>query len=222
MNKRLNTLFAFGIYIAVFFLAGDAICQQKNRRKPKSPEPAKTNSLSRARAAELISAYPEFKSSVDIKVLVGSVWEDGMGDYSSGGRKFLADQGIITITKTGQKRYGRFTEYVIELTQQGEEAAKAWDKSIEKVDFDSLGLVSSNLTVYRVVIAEKRLIEVTGIAISDGGKSGRVEFNWKWAATSNAKLSNQIPSDAVHQSHAYLQLYDDGWRVVDPFVLYEL
>ena len=143
-----------------------------------------------------------------------------MGDYSTGGRQFLVEQGILTVTKTGQKKYGRFTEYVVELTPKGETEAKAWNKTTEKVDFDSLGLVSSNVTVYRVVIAEKQLIEVTGVAISEGGKSARVEFNWRWAATPNAKLSNQIPSDAVHESSAYFQLYDDGWRVVDPFVLY--
>jgi hypothetical protein len=180
-------------------------------------EPVKTNNLSRGRAAEMIKAYPQFKSTFDSKILVGRIWEDGMGDYSSGDRRLLMDQGILTIEKTGQTKYGRFTEQLVELTSKGEIEATAWEKTTEKVRFDSLGLVPSDVTVYRVVIAEKQLIEVTGIAMSDGGKTGRAEFTWRWAPTAYVKLSKQVPSNELKECSAYFQLYDDGWRVVEPY-----
>jgi hypothetical protein len=217
MNRRLNLFCALVICIAVVSLAGDAVCQQKNRRRSKPSEPVKTNSLSRGHAAEIIKAYPEFKSTFDSKILVGRIWEDGMGDYSSGDRRLLMDQGILTIEATGQKQFGRFTEHLVELTPKGEIEAKAWEKTTENVKFDSLGLVSSDVTVYRVVIAEKQLIEVTGIAMSEGGKTARVEFTWKWAPTAHAKLSNQVPSDKPKECSADFQLYDDGWRLVEPY-----
>jgi len=217
MNRRLNLFCALVICIRVLSLAGDAVCQQKSRRRSRPVEPAKTNNLSRGRAAELIKAYPEFKSSLDSKILVGLIWEDGMGDYSRGDRRLLVDQGILTIQKTGQTKFGRFTEYQVELTPKGETEAKAWEKATENIKFDSLGLVSTDVTVYRVVIAEKQLLEVTGIAMSDGGKTAQAEFTWSWAPSAYAKLSNQVPSNEMKECTAYFQLYDDGWRVVEPY-----
>jgi hypothetical protein len=205
------------ICIALVSLAGDAVCQQKNRRRNKPSEPAKTNNLSRGRAAELIKAYPEFKSSLNSKILVGRIWEDGMGDYSSGDRRSLMDQGILTIKTTGLTKFGRFTEYLVELTPKGETEAKAWEKTTENVKFDSLGLVSSEVTVYRVVIAEKQLVEVTGVAMGEGDKTAQAEFTWRWAPTAYAKLSNEVPSNELVECSAYFQLYDDGWRVVERY-----
>jgi hypothetical protein len=217
MNRRLKLFCALVTCIAVVSLAGDAVCQQKHRRRNKPSEPIKTNNLSRGRAADLIKAYPEFKSTFDNKILVGRIWEDGWGGNVSSDLQLLMDEGLLTITKTGQKQFGRFTEYLVELTPKGEIEAKVWAKTTEKVDFDSLGLVSSNVTVYHVVVAEKQLIEVTGIAMNEGGKTGRAEFTWRWAPTAHAKLSKQVPSDEVKECSAYFQLYDDGWRVVEPY-----
>jgi hypothetical protein len=217
MNSRLNVFCALLIWMAVVYFAGDAVGQQKKRIRNKPSEPVKTNDLSRGRAAEIIKAYPEFKSTSEIKILVGLVWEDGMGDFFIGDLKLPMDQGILTMKKTGQRKYGRFIEYLVELTPQGKIEAEAWEKSTEKVKFDSLGFVSSDVTVYRVVIAEKQLIEVTGIAVSEGGKTARVEYNWGWEPTAHAKLSKQVPANKIHECAGDFRLYDDGWRMMEPF-----
>jgi hypothetical protein len=215
MNKRLNVFCALVICIAVVSLAGDAVSQQKSRRRNKPSEPVKTNDLSRGRAAEIIKAHPKFKSTVDLRILVGLVWEDGRGDLFIGDLKLPVDQGILTMKKTGQGKYGRYIEYLVELTPKGEIEAKTWEKTTEEEQFDSIGLVKSTVTVYRVVIAQKQLIEVTGIAISEGGKTARVEYKWRWEPTAYAKLSRKVPSNEIDESTAYFRLYDDGWRMVD-------
>lgn len=215
MNRRLNVFCALLICIAVVSLAG-AVSQQKSRRRNKPTEPVRTNHLSRGRAAEIIKAHPKFKSTDDLKILVGLVWEDRGGDFFIGDLELPVDQGIVTMKKTGQVKYGRYIEHLVELTPKGEIEAKAWEKTTQEERFDSLGLVTSNVTVYRVVIAEKQLIEVTGVAISEGGKTAQVEYKWRWEPTAHAKLSKRVPSNTVKECAADFQLYDDGWRVVEP------
>jgi hypothetical protein len=219
MDRRLNVFCALVICIAVVSIAGDAVGQQKKRRRNKPSEPVKTNDLSRGRAAEMIKAHPEFNSTIDLRVLVGLVWEDGRGDLFIGDLKLLVDQGIVTMKETGNGKYGRYIEHLVELTPKGEIEAKAWEKTTVEERFDSIGLVKSTVTVYHVVIAQKQLIEITGIAVSEGGKNARVEFTWRWAPTAHARLSKRVPSNKLQECEAYFQLYDDGWRIVRPFCL---
>jgi len=219
MNRLLHIFCALVICIAVVSIAGDAVGQQKKRRRNIPSEPVKTNDLSRGRAAEIIKAHPKFKSTDDLRILVGLVWEDGRGDLFIGDLKLPVDQGIVTMKETGNVKYGRYIEYLVELTPKGEIEAKAWEKTTGEEQFDAIGLVKSTVTVYRVVIAQKQLIEVTGIAVSEGGKNARVEFTWRWAPTAHAKLSKQVPSNMPQECAAYFQLYDDGWRFVKPYGL---
>jgi hypothetical protein len=159
----------------VFVLSDDFVAQQKPRRRSKRPGSVRTNELSRSRAADIIKRYPEFKSTFDSKVLVGHIWEDGMSgdDLDSfryaGELDSLVDQGILTIIKTGQTQYGRYVEHLTELTPKGELEAKKWVKTEEKIHDFINGPTAPSVTVYRMVLAERQLIGVTGIAIDEGG-----------------------------------------------------
>jgi hypothetical protein len=225
MNKSRNVFCALVICVTFVSLAGDAVCQQKNRSKNKPSVPVSTKNLSRARAAELIKIYPKFKSTFDMRIPVGRFWYDAWGiEYALyGDLRPLVEQGILTLTKTGQKQYsGRYIEQIVELTPKGEGDAKAWVKTSESIkdELPSMAPDSPDVTIYHIVIARKELVEVTGIATSEGGRTAQVEFTWSWAPTAQAKLlPKKVPSNALQGCTAYFQLYDDGWRIVEPFCL---
>ncbi|MGB9178431.1 MAG: hypothetical protein WCB68_04215, partial [Pyrinomonadaceae bacterium] len=191
--------------------------------RDKPSVPVSTKNLSRERAADLIKIYPNFKSTFDRKIPVGRFWYDvqNIEYFLYGDLLPLVDQGILTLTKTGKKQYsGRYIEQIVELTPKGEVEAKAWVKTSENIkdEFEIFGPDSPDVTIYRMVIADKELVEVTGIATDEGGKTARVEFTWRWAPTAQAKLlPKKVPSNETHECAAYFQLYDDGWRIVKPF-----
>ncbi len=224
MNKSRNVFRALVICITFVSLAGDVVCQQKSRRRNKPSVPVSTTKLSRAGAANLIKSYPKFKSTEDRKIPIGRFWYDrqNIEYFLYGDLLPLVDQGILTLTKTGKKQYaGRYIEQIVELTPKGEVEAKAWVKTSENIKGDfEIAPDSPDVTIYRMVIAEKELVEITGIATDEGGKTARVEFTWRWAPTAQAKLlPKKVPSNEAQSCAAYFQLYDDGWRIVEPFCL---
>lgn len=107
-------------------------------------------------------------------------------------------------------------EYVVELTSKGEAEAQEWVKTLEttKGEFE-IGPDSPDVTVFRIRLAGRQLVEVTGIAFDPGGKNARAEFTWRWSPTAQAKLlPKTAPSDKPQEKAFYFRLYDDGWRVV--------
>ena len=67
--------------------------------------------------------------------------------------------------------------------------------------------------MYSVVLARRKLNEVTGITADPGGKESAAEFNWEWIPTDDGKLfADRIPA-GVQKGQAAFQLYDDGWRL---------
>jgi len=218
MNKRQNIFCALVIYIIIVCLAGNAIGQQKSRRRNKSSEPEQTNVLSRSRAANLIRAYPGFKFTYSRKIPVGRFWYHKLGDTDvEKDLLALEAQGILTLKATGQVIYNGVTrEYVVELTSKGEAEAEAWVKTSETTKGEvEIGPDSPDVTVFRIRIAERQLVEVTGIASDPSGKTARAEFTWRWTPTAQAKLlPKTVPTDKPQEKAFYFQLYDDGWRVV--------
>lgn len=71
-----------------------------------------------------------------------------------------------------------------------------------------------NVTLFHVPVAERNLLQVTGIALDADGTRGHVEFTWNWAATAFARLfPKKLVSGELHAGAVRVQLYDDGWRM---------
>jgi hypothetical protein len=219
MNKRQITLCALVIWMTVGALAGDAGGRQKSRRKQKPTEVVKTTTLTRPRAAEIIKAYPAFKSTYNSnKIPVGRVWYDHriIKDPLFNELANLEEQRLLTISETGKFYTSVWKEYLVELTPRGEAEVKTWIKTSEKPkELAQLVPDSPDATVFRIALATKELIEVTGIASDPSGKVARVEFTWKWTPTAQADLlPERVPSDEPREAALMFQLYDDGWRIV--------
>jgi hypothetical protein len=176
-----------------------------------------SNDLSRSRAASLIQEQEDFKSTSDVKVIVGTFWYDWRNINDEFPFQPLAASGLLTLRESGKTYAIWWKEYIVELTGTGQEAAKQWIKTPEKVQ-SFLGPSSPDATVYRIPLAEKKLLEVTGIATDASEKQAEIEYTWKWNPTPQGKLlPDKVPPDDMHKEMAYTQLYDDGWRIVRGF-----
>jgi hypothetical protein len=105
----------------------------------------------------------------------------------------------------------------------GEAEAKGWSKGTERewvLQYQGpTGITSPDVTLYHIPVAERQLIEVTGIASEPNGMRARVEFTWKWTPTSHGKyLPNKVPSGEAHAGAVDFQLYDDGWRMGQMYI----
>lgn len=176
-----------------------------------------SNELSRSRAASLIQEQEDFKSTSDAKVVVGTFWYDWRNIHDEFPFQPLAANGLLTIRETGRSYAIWWKEYVVELTGAGQEAAKQWVKTSEEVQ-SFLGPASPDATVYRIPLAEKKLLEVTGIATDPSEKQAEIEYTWQWHPTPQGKLlPDKVPPDDTHEETAYAQIYDDDWRIVRGF-----
>jgi hypothetical protein len=184
--------------------------------------------LSRSRAANLIKQHKEFGAVVDVKVPVGNIWWDWRNVNSF---KPLEDRGILTVREAGQKDGMWSKEYLLELTPRGKDLSRSW--LLTKDVMPSAPYLSgfcwtdsSNYhtgvpchkasgTVYSIVLARRKLNEVTGITTDSGGKESEAEFSWEWAPTgADAKMfADRMPAAGVQKGRAAFQLYDDGWRI---------
>lgn len=226
MNDYIRVFGALTILATIVSFSDGVFCQQRRRGGRNPPTTASTRELSRSRAAELIKMDSDFKSTFDRKIPVGRFWYDGQNiEYFLYDDLLpLVDQSILNLKKTGRKEYaGRYIEQIVELTTKGEIEAKAWLKTSESIKGEfEIAPDSPDVTVYRMAIAERQLVEVTGIAMNEGGKTARVEFTWKWIPTTQAKLlPKKVPSNEPHECAAVFRFYDDGWRLVKPFCIEE-
>jgi len=190
--------------------------------QPAAAQPAaNTKTLTRPRAAELIKMHPTFKGLTEVDLPTGSFWYDwrSIGDIRRNNIQPLVDAGLVTFRETGKSDSVWYHEYVVEFTPEGEAAAKSWRKEPDDRKWvlkyqGPVGILSPNVVLYNVPVAERQLIAVTGIAFDPSGMNARVEFTWKWVPTANAKyLPDQTPSDQAHGGQVAMQLYHDGWRM---------
>lgn len=65
-----------------------------------------------------------------------------------------------------------------------------------------------------VVPAKREVVAVTGIAVSGPAENiNRADFTWRYTGLSEIVARHACQGNAPHEGEAYLQLYDDGWRV---------
>jgi hypothetical protein len=186
--------------------------------------------LSRSKAADLIKQHQEFSAVMEVKVPVGNIWWDwrNVNDMNPAyPLKTLQDRGILTIRETGQKEGYWNKEFLAELTPHGKDLSKSWVQTKEKMPnagtfmgprcWTTFGhgepCHESKGIVYSVVLARRKIDEVTGITADPGGKESGAEFNWEWMPTDDGKLfPDRVPA-GVQKGQAAFQLYDDGWRL---------
>jgi hypothetical protein len=114
--------------------------------------------------------------------------------------------------------------YNIAVTEKGNKYCIGEIKGDERI---MLGDVNRK----KIILAERKLIKITGIKQNPEKKEAMVEFTWKmeninefgeavkgkvyFKNGSLIQVSEKIPSnDKISDGIAYLALYDDGWRVI--------
>jgi hypothetical protein len=191
---------------------------------------------SRSRAASVLVKNVAFSETIAIKVPIGNIWwdwrnvNDTDNDYPL---QTLQDSGIWTIRESGQKEGLWAKEYITELTPKGAELSKSWVVTSEKMPVRAYPMTDVATStdcwttegraepchvpkgvVYSVLLARKKLIEVSGIATEPGGKEATVEFTWQWSPTADAKNFPGRVNAGVRNGRAAFKLYDDGWRAI--------
>jgi hypothetical protein len=176
--------------------------------------------LSRGLAGDLIQRHKEFADTSNIQVAVGRCWFDWRDIKDFYGKlapyKPLQSTGILTIRESGKSYSLWWKEYIVELTPRGQQEAKMWIRTSDKPApaGDIFRGPDSEGTVYSIPLAEKKLVEVTGMAINQSGNEADVQFDWRWLPTPQGKpLASMAPNGETQHGEAALRLYDDGWRI---------
>ena len=134
MRTRKPLVYVLAVCVIVGSLVVDVFGQQK-RKTNQSSAPVATKILSRAVAADLIKRDGKFKSTDDGDVPIGRFWYDPNDiNYRCDNIQPLEEHGILTLTQTG-KAVPFLREYVVQLTSDGEIAAKSWSKGTEEEMF---------------------------------------------------------------------------------------
>lgn len=220
MKKHKTSWFSLLVFLTIVGAAGDALPQRKTPRTRPSPR-IDPKVLSRARAADLIKVHPRFKEIASSSLIpVGTFWYDyrSVDDFKNN-VQVLQDNELVTFRETGQSNSVWWHQYVVELTPSGDKEAKMWTRASDQETLHWLqpfgfGPQSPDVVTFTIPLANKQLLEVTGIATDPGGKLARVEFTWSWTPRPEAKaMSNRVPSNEAHNGQVWCQLYDDGWRM---------
>ena len=197
-----------------------------------------SQTLSRSKAAGVIAQNPEFAKPKTVKIPVGDIWWDWADInslYDAYPIQLLQKDGILTFQESGLRQGVWMKEYITALTPHGSELAKTWIRTKDKMpnygnysDFSPTNCWTGNNkkidcasevtgTVYSMVVARRRITEVTGIAMGSNNHNAEVDFEWTWLVPSDAEyvgkgFSNLAPTS--HNGQAEFQLFDDGWRLV--------
>jgi len=157
--------------------------------------------LTRRLAADLIAGSDTFKAPQEFAMRTGVV---STKDYSSPEYLVLQHRGWIAASNVP-----------CEPKVPGHAAGPpvCWDVSLTPLGFEAFRAMLPNNTTpaqsFRVPVAKRNLIEVTGI--SKAGNFADVEFRWKWVAMN--EVGAALGSDVVYSSMVQFRQYDDGWRV---------
>jgi hypothetical protein len=70
--------------------------------------------------------------------------------------------------------------------------------------------------MYAAPLAHREMEEVTGIAAAgERNRISEAQFTWRWISTDTGKLFPDRVGSGLQNGEATLQLYDDGWRIVE-------
>jgi hypothetical protein len=209
MNKRLGTL---ALAAACLALGG---CSKE---------------LTRSRAADLIEKNAEFGAPAEVKIPVGTFWWDYRNlSIFPAPLTMLTDMNILTVRGSGQKDCCWQMEYIAELTAHGKDVSTSWTETKDRMLEDTRPASAmcyvvvhhpepchnARGKVYSQVVARRKIIEVTGITGDQDGQSSQAEFDWRWIASSEAKVFGITYAADAKKGQATFRHYDDGWRMVN-------
>jgi hypothetical protein len=156
--------------------------------------------LSRSKAATLIEKSEEFKKPHTEEIFLGPDFRSmdfiGIGNW----KVVDALLALGYLEKNGNK---------FVLTAKGNSAAKGW-------------LTDPDRPNARIIpVADRKLVEVTGITTVEEVSLKEVEFTWRWVpapigeeiAKQNPGAGKQYDPKEVKKDKATFKLYDDGWRL---------
>jgi len=158
--------------------------------------------LDRPIAKELLSSSEQFKISPGLRLCTGPCTSAREYQYLGAFEQILVDLGYLSLQAQYPASY-------LSLTAKGQQEAKGWRA------YKDEGWCA-RCTYYNIPLSHSRTLTITGI--QSQGSTAIVEFNWDSssptpigeAVLKSGKL--RLPSGT---GKAYLQLYDDGWRVGD-------
>ena len=150
--------------------------------------------LGREEALNLLKQQTEYPKVVDYDLFCGDpafvrkVLDAG-----------LETQGLLTVQRT--QKLSDVGKPIIQLTD------KAQPYLLPTPEKDK------SINVQKVKLAEEQLKEVTGIKMTDNGKSAVVEYTttYKNVTPFSSLVNIDFSKEDTHQ--AYFALYDDGWRL---------
>lgn len=152
------------------------------------------NELNREEAMTMIKEEAGFPKVIDYDIFCGDpefarkVLDEG-----------LEDKGFLTVQR--RQKLSDVGKPIIQFSDKAEPyllPTPGKDKSIN---------------VQKVKLAEEALKEVSGIKMTDGGKSAVAEYTttYKNVTPFSALVNTDFKKEDTHQ--AYFALYDDGWRL---------
>ena len=150
--------------------------------------------LSREEALNLLKQQTEYPKVVDYDLFCGDpAFAKKVLDAG------LEIQGLLTVQRT--QKLGDVGKPIIQLT------GKAQPYLLPTPEKDK------SINIQKVKLAEEQLKEVTGIKMTDNGKSAVAEYTTTYKNTTpfSSLVNTDFSKEDTHQ--AYFALYDDGWRL---------
>lgn len=112
--------------------------------------------------------------------------------------------------------YGRLQELsgggtfpIVRLTPKGESASKGW----ELIQDQGAGYLGIPAKTWTVVVANRAMQGVTGVAEEPGGAEATIKFQYRYVPNEAVGNFELIDYSRIHEGSALAKLYDDGWRI---------
>ncbi len=155
--------------------------------------------LTRHLAGELISASDTFKTTQEFWLRVGTTSNK---DYQSPEYMVFQHRGWITAATVA--------------CPPNVEPPPCWDVALTPLGVgvlrDLIPQNTSQFQYFSVVVARRQLVEITGIAKSNG--LADVDFQWRWFPLN--EVGEALYAHGVqYKSTVTFRDYDDGWRVLE-------
>jgi len=173
------------------------------------------NSLSRAKAAEMICKAESLPKPIYFDLGVGRFHEGSVSMFGPRWGEYLAawtsleSMGFVVVKRLGKIGGGGLLNI-------------PWDTvEVSLIDKGRTTFTHDKDNFWKIEICRKTLVEVTGIAMDSAGTTATVEYTWRYDGVSPAANAVLPISDLrgtnlsqLYKDQVAMRQYDDGWRIV--------
>ncbi len=180
------------------------------------------NKMTREKAKDLITKNYNLPFTLTEKLQHGEInYSRNFGGSNISAENTLAEQKLITFTYQGEKRdmFFSYASYFLDLTPEGQKYKTGETSDNEGRQF------------YLVKVADKVLVDVTGILEINDGKAAQVDYTWKYDNITPFGKAFSLRNQQLNQSDEFMSnrkvydngqtfsekvmmvKYDDGWRI---------